>query len=535
MKQPRSLKSRVLFLVVVCLTVVACVDWEVSSAQGSLTPSEQRGKQIYFQGTSPSGKTILAYLGDGSLEVPGSSLPCANCHGLAGQGTPEGGVNPSNITWEALTKPYGVTHASGRKHPPYTSRGLDLALTRGLDPAGNRLLPVMPRYSMSREDMADLIVYLGRLGNDIDPGIHESKIIIGTLVPTQGNLAGLGQAIRSVTAAYFADVNAGGGVYNRRLELSVAETGETPAVTLSNLERSFTTEPVFAMTGTFIAGSEKEVLPFAKLKEVPLVGPFTLFPRTALNQRVFYLLSGLDDQSRAAVEFAVKQPGIKGAGAAVVYPENENNKIVVEAIQGQSKLAGLTVEPIAYVAGSFDGVQTAKQIKQAKREAVFLLGATDDVVAFLKEAEKSAWFPLVFLPSGTSPKDIFNAPPGFDGRMFMAFPTSPADQSAAGINEFRAFAARHKLPSTHVATQILAYSSAKILVESLKRAGKELTREKFVQALEGLYEYQTGLTPPITYGPNRRVGALGAYLITLDLKEKKFVPAGGWISLERMK
>ncbi|HEY0083535.1 MAG TPA: cytochrome c, partial [Pyrinomonadaceae bacterium] len=136
-----------------------------------LTPQETRGKQIYLRGTSASGKEIMAYLGEASLEVPGSAMTCAACHGADGQGKPEGGVTPSNLTWAALTKPYGVVHASGRKHPPYTERALEIAVTRGLDPAGNRLHNVMPRYQMTREDMADLISYLKRLGTDRDPGV----------------------------------------------------------------------------------------------------------------------------------------------------------------------------------------------------------------------------------------------------------------------------------------------------------------------------------------------------------------------------
>jgi len=131
-----------------------------SSAQETLTPQESRGKQIYVQGTSPAGREILAYVGEASIEVPGSAMACANCHGLDGQGKPEGGVVPSNLTWEALTKPYGLTHADGRRHPPYTGRALELAITRGLDPAGNKLLNVMPRYAMSGEDLADLVAYL---------------------------------------------------------------------------------------------------------------------------------------------------------------------------------------------------------------------------------------------------------------------------------------------------------------------------------------------------------------------------------------
>src|SRR6185369_15373850 len=75
----------------------------------TLTTQESRGKEIYLIGSSKSGKDILAYIGDSSLEVPGTSMACAGCHGMAGQGKPEGGIDPSNITWEALTKPYGIT------------------------------------------------------------------------------------------------------------------------------------------------------------------------------------------------------------------------------------------------------------------------------------------------------------------------------------------------------------------------------------------------------------------------------------------
>jgi hypothetical protein len=61
--------------------------------------------------------------------------------------------------------------------------------------------------------------------------------------------------------------------------------------------------------------------------------------------------------------------------------------------------------------------------------------------------------------------------------------------------------------------------------------GKDLSREKLIQVLEGLYEYRTGLIPAISYGPNRRVGAMGAYVITVDLKTKQLIPVSGWIGI----
>ncbi len=52
-------------------------------------------------------------------------------------------------------------------------------------------------------------------------------------------------------------------------------------------------------------------------------------------------------------------------------------------------------------------------------------------------------------------------------------------------------------------------------MHALEACGKDLSRERLVTALEGLYEYETGLMPKITYGPNRRIGALGAYVVTM--------------------
>jgi ABC-type branched-subunit amino acid transport system substrate-binding protein len=503
----------------------------MSSAQDDASARANRGRQIYLRGTSPSGKEILTYIGDQSLEVPGASMPCASCHGLDGKGKPEGGINPSNITEEFLSKPYLSTQAYGRKHPPYTERGLELAITRGVDPAGNKLLAVMPRYAMSREDLADLIFYLARLGKDRDPGITENALVIGLVIPAKGPLAEMGQAVKAVVAAYFDEINNAGGIYNRRLQLKIAETGETTGATRKSIEEFLASEPVFALTSPFIAGAEKEVLPVFSEKEIPVVGPLTLKPGTTfpLNRQVFYLLSGIETQERVLAEFAAGKTEIKRAGLAMVYSGN-NNGPLVDAIQQQAKKLGLPEsQAITYISNRFEPAEIIKQIRQAKREAVFLLGTPEENMSFMREAESANWFPYIFLTSAGP--QLLDAPPGFDGRVFIAFPTSPADQTAEGTREFSALASRHQLPTKHLAAQISSYSAAKVLVEGLKRTGKDLSREKLIQTLEELFEYRTGLTPAITYGPNRRIGATGSYVVTIDLKERKFVPASGWIGI----
>ena len=152
-------------------------------AQNPLTPQETRGKQIYTSRHEPvRQRRSLLTSATRLSKCPAARWPAPTVTRSRGQGKPEGGIDPSNITWEALTKPYGVTHTSGRKHPAYTERGLELAITRGLDPAGNKLLGAMPRYQMSKEDLADLVVYLKRLGTTRIPGIADNRIVIGTAV-----------------------------------------------------------------------------------------------------------------------------------------------------------------------------------------------------------------------------------------------------------------------------------------------------------------------------------------------------------------
>ena len=506
--------------------------FSVAVAQESLEQRQSRGRQIYIQGTSRSGKEILAYVGDASLEVPASTIPCAGCHGLDGRGKPEGGVNPSNVTWEFLTKPYGLKHESGRQHPPYTERGLELAITRGVDPGGNKLLQAMPRYVMSREDLADLIAYLQLVGKEQSPGVSSDKIVIGTLVPASGPLAAMGQAVIAATKAVFEETNSQGGIFGRKLELQVIEAAENASATRAKVEPLLKNQQMFAMSGAIVAGSEKELLPLLGQTEVPLIGPISIYPQIGfpLNRYVFYLLSGLEGQARSLLNFVEQKPEFKNSNVALVSPRTGINADVIESVKDYKKKHAATAPAVfEYDSGRFNVVDAIKQAKQPGVEVVIFLGSGEDALSFMREAEKLNWFPAMLVPGGAAGAVVFNGPIGFDRKVFFSFATSPADHTAEGSKEFRALREKYKLPESHVAAQISTYAAAKILVEALRRVGKDVSRERLIQALEGFHEFSTGMTPAVTYGPNRRIGANGAYIVTIDLKAKQFLPVSGWI------
>ena len=74
----------------VCRAILICVALS-GSVNAQLNPNAERGREIYEDGTSPSGASIEASLGGGT-RVAGSILPCANCHGHDGMGKPESGI-----------------------------------------------------------------------------------------------------------------------------------------------------------------------------------------------------------------------------------------------------------------------------------------------------------------------------------------------------------------------------------------------------------------------------------------------------------
>ncbi|HEX5706258.1 MAG TPA: ABC transporter substrate-binding protein [Pyrinomonadaceae bacterium] len=502
-----------------------------TTAERPLTPQERRGKAIYLRGESPSGNEITAMVGE--LDVPASTLTCAGCHGMRGEGKTEGGVTAGNLTWANLLKPYGHTHPTGRKHGPFDEQSFARSLVEGVDPAGNEMLVAMPRFKMAAEDVADLIAYLKRIEADRDPGLTETSVKVGTILPATGALAETGAAMRDVLTAYFADVNDKGGIYNRRVELQTAETGADASATAANARRLVEDGQVFAVVSGLSAGADRELAALTQEAGVPFIGPATLLPQTGFqtNRYIFYLMPGASEQARALVNFAAGRPELKKSRLAVVHSEGELTSAAAAAVEEQARRAGWSsVVKRAYTDGRFDAAATVAALRREGAEAVFILGTKGEEASFIKEADAAGWTPHVFLLGALTGRGLAEAVPlSFKERVFLSLPTVPGDVTREGLAELRALQQKYKLAPRHTASQLMAFAAAKIFVEALKRAGRDLSRETLVTALEGLYEYDTGVTPRITFGPNRRVGAAGAYVVTFDPAKRELVAASGWV------
>jgi len=494
-----------------------------------LSAEEKLGKAFYLRGESSSGQEIKALVGE--IDVPASTIPCAGCHGPRGGGKTEGGVTAGNLTWSFLTKPYGHADEGGRKHPTFSEPSFIRAMTSGIDPGGNKLSVAMPTYRMPQQDMTNLIAYLKRIEADSDPGMTETNIVVGTLLPEKGALTGLAQSMSDVLQAYFAEVNSRGGIYNRKIELRVmnGDAGATPA----NMKRLIDDEQVFAIVSGLTAGADASVAALSQEREVPFIGPTTLLPQRGLplNRYVFYLLPGLKEQARTLVTFAAKKTDPTKSRAVLICPDADFSRQIAVSIEDQGKKLGWkAIAGVYYPRESFNATQYVTEMKQQGVDTVFMLGSGPDAAALFKNAQSTGWTPTIYLLGGLVGKDITETiPVNMKDKIFLAFPTIPEDVSTAGAAEYSQLIEKNKLGSSHAAAQASALAAAKILVHGLELAGKDLSRERLVTTLEGLYEFDTGLMPKITFGPNRRIGVLGAYIVTIDPEKKLFPASAEWI------
>src|SRR4051794_35716552 len=434
--------------------------------------SIERGRRIYQEGTSPSGGEIVAVMSDAGVEGPASAGPCAGCHGRDGKGKPEGGVIPSDLTWTALTKPYGVTHSSGRKHPPYDARLLKRAISMGVDPAGNALHVAMPRYRMSLQDMADLVAYLRQLGTGSDPGVSDTAVRVGVVLPPEGPLTAMSQTVRAALTARFDAANRDGGIYGRRIEPRFFEAPE-PADQRRGWTADFLQrEEVFAAVAPFFAGADAEMAALFAEKQVPVVGPFSLHPReeVPLNRYVFYLLPGIETQEKALAAFAARQG----------WPR-----------------------PVTTHAGD-----RPAELKRQGADPVLFSGSGPEALEWLREADRPGWHPPLLATRAAADGSLLAAPPPLRGQPLPPPPPPPQAPAALGAR----FSPPPPAEPEHAAAQFAALAAADVLIEALKRAGRDLSREGLVDQLESLQGFATAYAPPVTFGPARRLGARGAWI-----------------------
>ncbi|WP_341865003.1 ABC transporter substrate-binding protein [Azotobacter beijerinckii] len=473
--------------------LAALLGWAGLVGALELTAEEAAGRRLYREGVGAGETPVEARLGPAGTSLPASAVPCAGCHGRDGRGRPEGGIRPPEITWRHLTSARSA----------YDEASLARALGEGIDPAGERLDPAMPRFVMSWRDLANLGAYLKRLEEDRDPGLHEARLRLGTLLPSAGPLAAAGRTVGALLQAALDEFNRAGGVHGRQLELVIADPGPDRASAEAALAGLVEGGDVFALLAPLAPALAERYGELLAPGGMPLVGPLP-GPGGEASRLVFAPLPGPGEQLSALAEFAAGESAPGETPALIVYPPEAARQ--AEALATRLRARGWQrLGLLGYGAPAPSG---AKPLA-ADLQALFFLGSGEALVALGTALDGAGLAPRLYASAQQVAGAALRLPPAFSGRLFLAYPLLPADVTPAGAQALETLRRRAGLDEHQPALQIGAYSAALLLAEGLKRAGRDASRERLVSELENLHALQTGVTPPLGFGPGRRVGAAG--------------------------
>jgi ABC-type branched-subunit amino acid transport system substrate-binding protein len=178
--------------------------------------------------------------------------------------------------------------------------------------------------------------------------------------------------------------------------------------------------------------------------------------------------------------------------------------------------------------GTFSAAEAVTRLRDKSVDAVLYFGGPREAIAFAREADGRGWRPLFVAPAPMVGNALQSASPDFLSSVHLASPLNSPDPASRKMSEFFRLGKKHGVGEKHRTFQFLAYAGAILLEEGLKRSGKGVTREKLVDSIGNVWRLETGVTPPLTYNPNRRAGAIGAAILKVDPEGRRIVPAAGW-------
>ncbi len=360
------------------------------------------------------------------------------------------------------------------------------------------------------------------------PGVTGNSISVGSTIPLSGPAGAYG-AIARGTKAYFDYINGQGGVNGRKIKYTILDDGYDPARGLNNVKNLVLNKGVFALVDDLGTANNEAAIPFITQQGVPLVYPATGSSKMAqpLKKYLFAMQVSYTIEGKVLTDYATKTLHAKKIG--VFYQNDDFGQEGLSAVTARAKQDGAAVvDSESYEPADADLSAQALKLKQAGVDAVIMFAIPTPAITFMSTAPKVG-LTVKLLSSDTAldPAIVRAAGPAAEGVYFDAYADLPSANSA-GARLYRSVVGKYGDPtttplnSTFTATGVL---SGEVFVEGLRRAGKNLTRQSFVKALETFRNYRPAGSN-ITYTPSNHAGIEGSYMV--QIKGGAIVPVSGY-------
>lgn len=314
---------------------------------------------------------------------------------------------------------------------------------------------------------------------------------------------------------YFDAVNARGGVHGQKIELIKADDQfnpkRTPEVSRELIEKNGVLA-LFLNRGT---PHSQALLPLLAEYKVPLVAPSTgaMLLHEPVNPWVFNVRATYQREAARAIEHL----GVIGLTRLGLFVTDDSfgADAAVGALKGfdKAKLTPAFNEKFARENPDLDG--PAARVKANQVQAVMVVGSVTNVVNFVKALRQAGSQAQVVTLSNNA-SEGFIKQLGDQARGVVVSQVFPNERSMAYPLIKEAIELAKAKGQDGVSPAMMeGFAAAKVVVEGLRRAGPNPTRQTLRSALESIEGYDIGgLT--ITYGPRNHTGLDFADLSIID-------------------
>lgn len=355
------------------------------------------------------------------------------------------------------------------------------------------------------------------------PGVTDDTITIGILGSLTGPAAIWGSGNLIAGTMYFTKVNEAGGVNGRKLRWVVEDDATSPPKGIAAIKK-LQSENVFAIFGPSTSAVVAAARPAMDASGIPFFISIPSTPRaTDPFARNVFRTGPLNDtlQGYVVADFVVEQ--LKARKVALLSQSDEYGQRGADSVLKRLRERH-RMEPAAHEVFNVSDTDFTAQVlkvKESGADALIVYGYIAPSSTIVRQAKQLGVTARIIGSNATSsrlyPKVVGEAAVGVLNVITVAdLPESSSPAIARFREEFEKANPALVPQGRPDLTDLLAYGGAMTFVEGLKRAGRDLTREKFIAALETIRGFETGFSLPTTFTAADHEGNKAARILEIQ-------------------